>query len=600
MQQPRPLKSNHCYAVLDGNAEVCAGGMTGVYLHDTRHLSEYRWDFGHLTMIAEADGAEWTFRHWGLFENRAQRLSVARTFRLLPDGFEDELLIANESATDRNIAPLLYFDVDFRDIFEVRGRPRDSIGRNDVQRDGTDFQYLTQDGVTCETTMQFTGFVPGQQIFLKPGESRRILARGTFFSSRHGAQMTVPVAPWTQIACSLRRETSASERRAFDDVDMLMATSPQGPVILTGVPNYVNVFGRDSLITSWFLLSAAPGIAESTLRILAAHQGQEDNPLTLEAPGKIAHELRDSELTRTGDVPFGRYYGTADASALYVLIMRDHWKATGRTDLVVELAEAWRGAIAWCRRARGSDGLLRYSTQRRGRGLLNNSWKDSEDSMSYSDGGLAKGRLAVIEVQGYLAAALDAAAELEEILGGDSLDIAKLRREASDLRDVIDSAFWNDDLGIHAIAVDEAGRQCDIVSSNPGHLLWAGVLSNVRAAAVAHRLIQPDMWTGWGVRCLSKRERRYQPLSYHNGSVWPHDNGIIAVGAQKYGLTETSEKLWRGIGEAAAAFSDFRLPELFGGYDRVLELPPIPYVQTCSPQAWAAAALVYRAMNRVV
>lgn len=378
---------------------------------------------------------------------------------------------------------------------------------------------------------------------------------------------------------------------------MLIAASAHGPVVLTGVPNYVNVFGRDSLVTSWFLLSAAPDIAESTLRLLASRQGIKDDFLTLEAPGKIAHELRESELARTGDVPFVCYYGTADASALFVLLIRDHWKVTGRTDLVTELVNSWRRSIAWCRCERGHDGLLRFSTELSGRGLSNNSWKDSADSMSYSDGRLARGQLAVIEVQGYLAAALDAAADLEQLIGDDPSQSATLRREAAELRDLFDSVFWNDDLGMHAVAVDEAGLQCDVVSLNPGHLLWAGVLSEERAAAVAHRMIQPDMWTGWGVRCLSAREARYNPLSYHNGSVWRHDNGLIAVGARRYGMTDISERIWKGMTEAAVSFPDLRLPELFGGYERQLERPPIPYPETCSPQAWAAAALVYRAMN---
>ncbi|HCQ65519.1 MAG TPA: amylo-alpha-1,6-glucosidase [Rhodobacteraceae bacterium] len=597
MPHLRPLKSNHCYAVVDRNAEVCAGGAEGVFLHDTRHLSDYRWDIGPLTLLAEADAADTAFRHFGLFEDRAQLVSVARTFRLLPDGFEDELLIANESAIDRDFAPSLSFDADFRDIFEVRGRERATIGRNQVQRDGAMCRYLAQDGVSCETALHFLDFVPGERFVLKPGETRRIAVRGRFRSSRHGGEPAAPAAPWTRAAIDLRPVLSAPARRAFDDIDMLMATSPQGPLVLTGVPYYVTLFGRDSLITSWFLLAAAPDIAQSTLRGLAAHQGKVDDPVTLEAPGKIAHEIRDSELARTGDVPYGRYYGTADASALYVLLIRDHWKATGRTDLVAELAEAWRGAIAWCRRARAGDGLLRYACGPHGRGLVNNSWKDSKDSMSYGDGRLAAGPLAVVEVQGYLAAALDAAAELEQALGGEQHHIETLHREAAELRDLIDTAFWNDDLGIHAIAVDEDGRQCDVVSSNPGHLLWAGVLSAPRAAAVADRLMQPDMWTGWGVRSLSMRERRYQPLSYHNGSVWPHDNGMIAAGAARYRLTEASDRIWRGMDAVAAAVSDLRLPELFGGYDRQPGRPPIPYAETCSPQAWAAAAMVFRTLN---
>ena len=594
--QPHALKSNHCYAVLDDRAEI-GGGKAGIYLHDTRHLSAYRWDFAPLALLAEAEGADWAFRHWGLFEDRAQLVSVEREFRLRHDGFDDVLRIANESGVRREVSVALTFDADFRDIFEARGRRRETIGRNEVQREGDAFRYLTQDGVRCTTQVQIEGLVPGEAIALRPGETRILRVRGTFRSSRHSAEAAT-ATPWAEGVPAFRSTLPAPARQAFDDIDMLMATSPQGPVLLTGVPYYVNVFGRDSLIASWFLLSAAPGIAESTLRVLAAHQGVEDDPVTLEAPGKIAHELRDSELTRTGDVPFGRYFGTADASALFVILMRDHWQATGRRDLVAELADAWRGAIAWCRRERGGDGLLRFSTEQRGRGLANNSWKDSKDSMSFSDGSLATGRLAVIEVQGYLAAALDAAADLEELLADDPSRAAPLRREAAGLRELIDSVFWNDGLGIHALAADETGRQCDVVSSNPGHLLWVGVLREDRAAAVARRLMQPDMWTGWGVRCLSDRERRYQPLSYHNGSVWPHDNGLIAVGAERYGLTEVSEAIWRGMVEAAAEFADLRLPELFGGYQCQPGRPPIPYPETCSPQAWAAAALVYRSLHK--
>ena len=592
------LKSNHCFAVLDGRAEISGGEKAGIYLHDTRHLSEYCWEFGPLALLAESGGADWAFRHWGLLEDRAQLVSVEREFRLLPDGFDDVLRIANESSARFEVSVALTFDADFRDIFEARGRSRRSIGRSEVQREGGELRYLTQDGVRCATQVQIEGLVPGEAVALQPGETRRLHVRGTFSSSRYGAE-AAPAAPWAEGIRALHSTLPAPARQAFDDIDMLMASSPHGPVLLTGVPNYVNVFGRDSLIASWFLLSAAPGIAESTLRILAAHQGTEDNPETREAPGKIAHELRDSELTRTGDVPFGCYYGTADASALYVILTRDYWKATGRKDLVAGLASAWRGAIDWCRRERGSDGLLRYSTEPQGRGLVNNSWKDSADSMSHRDGSLAAGRLAVVEVQGYLAAALDAAADLEDLLGDAHSRVAALRQEARELSKLIDEAFWKNGLGMHALAIDESGRHCDVVSSNPGHLLWAGVLSKERAAAVARRLMQPDMWTGWGVRCLSSRERRYQPLSYHNGSVWPHDNGLIAVGAERYGLIEVSEKIWQGMVEAAEAFPDLRLPELFGGYERCPGRPPIPYPETCSPQAWAAAALVYWSLSKL-
>ncbi len=570
--------------------------MLGIYLHDTRHLSEYRWDFGPLACLTQNVGADHFFQHRGMFEDRAQRVSVARTFTLLPDGFEDALVVTNEDMADREISLSLTFDVDFRDVFEARGRERQSIGYNAVQRDGPHFRYQAQDGVICETRLAFQGFPPGDRLAIKAGETRHLIVRGAFSSSLHGAEDGAPSVNWTEPARAALAAAAPVALQAFADIEMLMASSPQGPIVLTGVPNFVNVFGRDSLITSWFLLQAAPEVAKTTLRLLAARQGTESNAMTREAPGKIAHELRDSELARTGDVPFGRYYGTADASALYVILMRDYVSSTGDKALASELADAWRGAIGWCRQERGDDGLLRYSTEPLGRGLINNSWKDSADSMSFSDGTLATGRLAVVEVQGYLAAALKAAADLEEAVGG-GREAATLRQEASELRDLIDSAFWNDGMGLHAIAVDDAGRQCDVVSSNPGHLLWAGVLSESRARAVAERLMEADMWTGWGVRCLSRDARRYKPLSYHNGSVWPHDNGMIAAGATRYGLTNIAEKVWRGMEESAAALPGLRLPELFGGYDRQIGRPPIVYAQTCAPQAWAAAALVHREMG---
>ena len=212
--------------------------------------------------------------------------------------------------------------------------------------------------------------------------------------------------------------------------------------------------------------------------------------------------------------------------------------------------------------------------------------------MSFADGRLAEGRIAVIEVQGYLAAALEAGADLETLLEGDPDEIDRLRDEAATLRRRIDEAFWNERLGLHAIAVCEDGRQCDVASSNPGHLLWAGVLTPERAAEVATRLMRPDLWSGWGLRTLAEGEARYGPLSYHNGSVWPHDTGLFAAGLARYGLADELERVSGALRDLAAEMPDHRLPELVGGYARDGGLPPLPYVETCSPQAWAAAALV--------
>lgn len=311
-----------------------------------------------------------------------------------------------------------------------------------------------------------------------------------------------------------------------------------------------------------------------------------------EAPGKIAHELRRGELARTGDLPFGRYFGTTDATALWLVLLRDHAAATGSRALLRELAAPMRRALAWMQGARSPDGFLREPASRSGQGLWNTSWKDSDDSIHDGQGRLASGAVAVVEIQGYVAAALDACADMESWLGADG---APLALEAAALRESIDGRFWDEAMGLHAVALAEDGRRLDAATSNPGHLLWAGALSPDRAARVARRMMRPDLWSGWGLRTLSTRSPRYQPLSYHNGSVWPHDTGLFAAGLARYGLPEAATAR-RALLDMAAVQPALQLPELLSGYARGGPVPPPAYLEPCRPQAWAAA-LVWAALG---
>jgi glycogen debranching enzyme len=589
-----PLKSNACFAMLDQNG-FCSPAMprvAGFFLHDTRHLSHYAWDFPAFDLVHSTATLQGILQFWSRFDAHAQVMLIRRELVLLPGGFTDSLLIRNESLVPQALTLDLRLDADFVDSFELRGRVR-GIGRHAVDHsESGKFTYVAQDGIRSETQIVVDGITPGSQIMLAPGAAHQVSVTATFTSdlAPPGQQ---PRLEWTEKAGRVRQAANLAVRQSFADIEGLATTSAQGLYIAAGVPNFVTPFGRDGLITAWFLLQAAPSVADGTLRLLAAHQGRSNDGPRAEEPGKIAHELRFGELARTGDVPFGRYYGTTDATALFLIVLRDHAAATGDRSLVKELAAQLNAAIGWIEAQQDDQGLVRYPASRIGRGLLNTSWKDSDDSVSYADGTLATGRIAVVEIQGYVAAALEAAADMLGWLGDGGRRIAELRAKAATLRETIDRLFWNAGLGLHVIAVDEDGKQCDIATSNPGHLLWSGSLPPDRAADVAARLGQPDLWSGWGLRTLSTAAKRYQPLSYHNGSVWPHDTGLFAAGLHRYGLNQQARQVVQALRDTAALQPGFQLPELFGGYRRDGDTPPLAYVESCRPQAWAAAALIW-------
>lgn len=593
-----PCKRGPVFAVLDarGMAEPGAPRVSGVLMHDARHLSTYAWRLPGFELLHDEPRPDGRTQFWSRFAAHEQDLLIRRVLTLRPDGLDDLLEVTNESLEPQSFAPRLDLAADFRDVFELRGRtrgiPYDPPAVEETPG-GWRAAYVAQDGVRVETRVALEGLRPGEGLTLAPGETRRVGARAAFASDLPGGGEAA--IPWTDAALAARAEAGPALACAFADVDMLALATRHGPVLAAGVPNYVCPFGRDGLIAAWFLLDAAPGLAEGVLRQLAAHRGTAFEPGRDEEPGRIPHELRVGELSRTGDVPFARYYGTADANALFLRLLADHMAVAGPA-LARELEPAWRDALAWTLGARDADGLLRYDTGRMGRGLSHRSWKDSDDGVSDSAGRLPEGPLAVVEIQGYLAAALDAAAALEGACaprGAGQAD--RLRAEAAAMRRAVER-FWHEGLGLHAIALDAEGRPCDTATSNPGHLLWARALDPGRAEAVARRLMRDDLWTGWGLRTLSSEAPRHKPLSYHNGSVWPHDTALFAAGLRAYGMHDRAERVLEALTALAGTQPEARLPELFGGYPRGGPVPPLPYLETCRPQAWSAAGLIHLAM----
>jgi glycogen debranching enzyme len=360
---------------------------------------------------------------------------------------------------------------------------------------------------------------------------------------------------------------------------------PDLAVVGAGRPWFLTLFGRDSLITGWMALPYLPALAAGALVALAGVQGEVDAPLREEEPGKIVHELREGELTACGDLPFGRYYGTVDATALWLVLLDEYHRWTGDDELVQQLEQPARAALSWLdRRAYGYLSYVSHNPE----GLRNQCWKDSPGSMRFADGSLADGTIAVCEAQGYAFDAWRRAARLARDVWSDQALASRCDDLAADLQRRFVTDFWLPDKGILALALDGEGRQVDATTSNLGHLLWSGILPHDLGVVVGRRLLEPDLFSGWGVRTMSTEDGGYHPLDYHDGSVWPHDTAVVAAGLARYGLHDEAGRLARAVIDAAAWFGD-RLPEVFAGYQRDQTGMPVRYPTACSPQAWAAA-----------
>src|SRR4051794_18286254 len=381
--------------------------------------------------------------------------------------------------------------------------------------------------------------------------------------------------------------------RSAGDLRLLINEGPRPDerYVAAGVPWFTTLFGRDSLITSYQALAVRPQIAIETLETLAALQATEDDPERDMEPGKILHELRTGEMARTGETPHRPYYGTVDATPLWLILLGATFDWTGDRALVDRLWPNALRALDWIDRYgdRDGDGFVEYE-RRTPRGLLNQGWKDSSDGIRDREGRLAETPIALAEVQGYVYDAKRRMAGLARIRGERKL-ATRLDAEAETLRQRFEEAFWSEDQQFYAMALDGSKRQADAIGSNAGQCLWTGIVSPERAQRVIARLSEPDMYSGWGIRTYAAGQVGYNPIGYHTGSVWPHDVSLIAAGFKRYGFHDEANRLCGRVFEASQHFADFRLPELFCGFDRDVSPVPVAYPVACSPQAWAAGSV---------
>ena len=615
------------YADSEGHLDDRQELGLGFYHLDTRFLSHFRfWLSGRDPILLSSSAERAYMAHIdmtnpaiydgdGKLAAAQQSLNVRR-IRAVGDRLYEKTRIKNYNALAVEVDVSFTFGADFADIFEVRGVRRQRRGHYEppkVEGSSISFSYLGEDDVQRTTRISF-GAEPDRM------EVRGDLVEATFGLSIPSGEtrvLTLEVEPivgpsrelphrdYDSTIHELRRSYESWERestrirtdnalfnellaRGLRDLRALWMSADGGGTLAAGIPWYVSPFGRDALITSHQLLMVNPHLARDTLRLLASLQARERDDWRDAEPGKILHEMRRGELAGAGLIPHTPYYGSVDSTPWFLILLAQYHRWTADTELVGELMPAAEAALAWIDEHGDldGDGFVEYR-RRSDRGLENQGWKDSWNSVVHRDGTLARAPIALVEVQAYVYMAKVRMAELFAALGDHARAVA-LRDEATVLRKRFNDEFWMEDEGYMAEALDGEKRQVQAITSNPGHALYCDAVEPAKAEAIAQRLFAPDMFSGWGIRTLSKSERAYNPMSYHNGSVWPHDNALIAAGLKRYGFVEATNRVATAMFEAAIHMDYMRLPELFCGFVRRSPNRPVQYPVACSPQAWAA------------
>jgi glycogen debranching enzyme len=628
-RRPRTLKHGDMFAVFDHHGDAIAGpGSTeGLYYRDTRYLSWCQLRLcgqrplllgstlrdDNATLTCDLTNPDVDVPSASALEH--DLIHIRRSCFLWHSTCYQRLSIRNFDQVTHSLRIEIVFAADFADIFEVRGTRRERRGTiHPVSLDGAAaiLSYTGLDGQKRQTRLDFdpspTRLTADQADFtitLGPHETATLFieiqcdgeglsempAKGRFVTAMRNARRALRRSSAQAASIATSSDTfNEAARRAVSDLYMLMTDTEEGPYPYAGIPWFSTVFGRDALITGFETLWFDPQIARGVLRHLAVNQATSVNAQADAEPGKILHEVRRGEMAELGEVPFRRYYGSVDSTPLFVMLAGAYYQ---RTADLVTMQELWphiEAALRWIGEYgdRDGDGFVEYG-RRNDNGLINQGWKDSCDAVFHANGALAVGPIALVEVQAYVYGALCGAARIAQALGHTSRSAA-LKNMAQALQQAIDQSFFDEELGTYALALDGGKKPCRVRTSNAGHVLFAGAALPERAANVVKTLMATTSFSGWGVRTVDSREVRYNPMSYHNGSVWPHDNALIAAGFARYGFRHEAAAIFDGLSAASVHMDLRRLPELFCGFPRQRNSAPTTYPVACVPQAWATAA----------
>ncbi len=640
-ERPEPtltVKDDDLFLVTDtlGNISGCSvddlKASMGLFCNDTRFLSRLELQIEGRSPVLLSSTADKGFLLSILCTNptiedrlRADTLGIRREIALGGALFE-ELEVSNYSTSPVHFELSLSFNADFIDLFEIRGFNRDKRGQllRLVREEGAperedqelSLAYQGLDGSVMESRIEFQhrkpdlfkGYTAVWHLDLASHETQKLGYRLQMFTNKHpistvSAPVTLVQAKaaefleeehWRQQCTRIRSDKGTFNRvieRAEQDLYLLGQSFGKSKTVSAGVPWFSTLFGRDSLITASQTLMLNPALARETLTLLAAYQGKTEDEWREEEPGKILHELRLGEMARCQEIPHTPYYGTIDATPLWLMLYAEYYAWTHDRETLERLWPHALAAIDWIDRNCKETGYLAYTRKSR-RGLVNQGWKDSGDCIVNRKGHLATGPIVLSEVQAYVYAAKVRLAEIARMKK--RIDLAdQWQEEAKNLKQRFNRDFWIEDEDFCALALDGEGNQVDSITSNPGHCLYLGILTPEKAYSVAERLRAPDMFNGWGIRTLSSLSPAYNPMGYHIGSVWPHDNSLIAMGLRSLGLIDQALELAQGILDMTQRQPYQRPPELFCGYERIDDNDPVQYPVACTPQAWATGSIFH-------
>ncbi len=616
---PVTLIEGSTFCISEPGGDILPDRPHGLFVRDTRMLS--RWELTvdglepqPLTVHTAEPFAATFLGRMPPGAGRADSTLLVVRRRYVGDGMREDITLRNTAAKPKRCVLALAAEADFADLFEVKGRSKPRAVAAAAAADAT--LVITSGRRERRQELRIMGDenpsvadgVLTWRLQVPAHAERTVTVEavpvndGVAMKLRHPRGQPVDLArpakrlrKWRQRGPQVRtanRNLAEVLNRSVEDLGALRIFDPEHPswpVVAAGAPWFMALFGRDSLLTAWMLLPWDPGLTLGTLRTLAARQGAEIDPDSEEEPGKILHEVRFGPAASFALSGRSAYFGSVDASALFVMLLGELQRWGGKETAIAALLPHADRALEWIENYGDADGdgFVEYC-RKTNRGLTNQGWKDSWDGINFADGRIAEAPIALAEVQGYVFAAYRARAQLAKH-AGDERGATAWRKKAKHLKRLFNEQFWLPDRGWYAIGLDADKQQIDALTSNIGHCLWTGIVDKDKAASVARHLMSAEMFSGWGIRTLATSMGAYNPMSYHNGSVWPHDNALCAAGLMRYGFVEQAQRVTDAVLDAAEQFG-YRLPELFCGFDREDFAAPVPYPTSCSPQAWAAAA----------